>query len=112
MSQAGGVNIVFGIEWHPQLIGQVFEELALAIQALGLVGVEGSQKLLVGKEGHVEHGAEEHRSQAQRIEKFDAETAGCGVEDAQHRRQHHENESGEKEADTGPAEVMRNGHEV
>jgi len=61
----------------------VLEELALAVEALGLVAIERRQKLLVGQQGQVQHGPEEHGRQAQGVEQLDAEAAGGRVEDAQ-----------------------------
>ena len=110
MIETVGVDIGFRVKWRSQFAGNVFEELSLALQALGLIGVEGREKLLVGKEGQVQHGAEQHRGQAQRIEQLNAETASGRVEDSQHRGQQNEDEASDKQAGTGPAEVMRNGH--
>lgn len=110
MRQAVGVNVGLLVKGLYQFIRKVFVELPFPLQALALVFVETAQKLLVHEEPAVQHARKEQGGQAQGIEDFNAERAGRGVEDAQHRWQHHENDAGGKQAGGGPAQVVGDFH--
>jgi hypothetical protein len=108
--QAVGVNALVLVKRLLELLAEVFVELGVFLQRFALVLVEAGQKLLVHEEPPVQHPAEEHGGQAQGVEDFDAEAAGRGVEDAQHRRQQRENEAGDEQAGGRAAQVMGDGH--
>lgn len=103
LGQAVGIHVGFFEERLAQFVGEIFEELAFAFQTLGLVFLKAGKEFFVGEKPEVQHDAEKHGCQTQRVEQFDAEAPGTRVEDAQYWRQHHEDEASDEEAGTGPA---------
>jgi len=63
-------------EWGAQLVGDVFEEFALAIQRLLLIGAEARKYLAVGQKTQVQDSG----AKGQGVEGIDTEGAGRGVE--------------------------------
>ncbi|UOQ99905.1 hypothetical protein MUN81_10480 [Hymenobacter sp. 5317J-9] len=110
LRQPVGVYVGFCVEGLPEFGAEVLVELAVLLQRFGLIALKSGQKLLVHEQAAVQHAAREQRRQPQRVQDFDAEGAGCGVEDAKHRRQHHENETGGKQAFCGLTDVVGDGH--
>ena len=110
LRQAGGVNVFLLVEGLAQFVGKILVEFALALQALGLVGMEAGQELLVGVKAQVQHRPEKHGGQAQGVEQLDAEAPSRGVQDAQQGRQAKENDAAEQQAVGGPAQVIGDDH--